>query len=62
MSKSAMSLRKKRPVSTFGRDWTLLVLRACEHVVGKLPDVSLVHELEIQDCLQDRAEDAGSAV
>jgi hypothetical protein len=44
------------------RNWTLLVLAACEYLVETLPNISLVHELQIQDLLQDGAEDTGGAV
>jgi hypothetical protein len=36
------------------RNWTLLVLTVCEYY--------LIDQLQIQNLLQDRAEDAGGAV
>ena len=72
LSKRVASLAKiKKSVQSQPRrrNWTLLVLTACEYLVEALPNisqaqvnVSLVHELQIQDLLKDGAEDAGGAV
>src|SRR3989442_7498486 len=72
LSKRVASLAKiKKSVQSQPRrrNWTLLVLTACEYLVEALPNisqaqvnVSLVHELQIQDLLKDGAEDAGGPV